>query len=90
MNISDSVLTNAFIQAKVARDGYLYAYARKLFKQGGLNVLSSRERAYMGMSHWQHFYNYTDKLVKVGLAVCEYDEYGGMTYVSPVEQNNML
>lgn len=55
MNISDNSLTKAFIQNKITRDGYLYAYARKLFKQGGLNALSSRERAYMGMSHWQRF-----------------------------------
>ncbi|HBC7468134.1 TPA: hypothetical protein KE152_001308 [Klebsiella oxytoca] len=89
MNISDNSLTKAFIQYKITRDGYLYAYARKLFKQGGLNALSSRERAYMGMSHWQHFYNYTEKLVKAGLAVCEYDEHGGILYVSPVERDNL-
>lgn len=70
---TQAFFTNAFISAGVARDGHLFKLAEGLFSVGSVDISDQRQLSKLGFSSRDGFIRYSEKLVKAGLAVAEYE-----------------
>lgn len=77
---TQAFLTNAFINAGVARDGHLYKLAEGLKHKGEVYLADMKQLSSLGFSSRDAFIRYSEKLIKAGLAKADY-ENGKMSHL---------